>query len=166
MRGRVWKLFHEFRNEIEYTLPFELLPTEFESQINSLIEKLPELDIKPLPDHLKYAYLGDNETFIVMISTTLSLDQETSLLSTLSKNREAIGWSIAYFKGISSALVQHRIHLIYNAKPVHDARKGFIQKRKMRCVMKFLNFLTTESFTQSLIVHGLAQFTLYRKSLG
>ena len=53
--------FTKIPNDIEYTLSFESLPVESESQPNSLIEKLPKLDLKPLPDHLKYAYLGEDE---------------------------------------------------------------------------------------------------------
>ena len=87
-------MFYEIPNEIEYTLPFESLPVESESQPNSSIEKIPKLDLKPLPDHLKYTYLGENETCPVIISNNLSLDQEASLLSILSKNKEAMGWSI------------------------------------------------------------------------
>ncbi|XP_027181858.1 uncharacterized protein LOC113780247 [Coffea eugenioides] len=36
----------------------------------------PVLELKPLPKHLKYAYLGDNETFSVIISAALLETQE------------------------------------------------------------------------------------------
>ena len=120
-------MFPKIPNEIEYTLPFESLQDESESRSNSLIEKLPKLDLKPLPDHLKYAYLGEDETLPVIISTTLSLNQETSLLSILSKNREAIGWSITDIMGISPALVP-RIHLVEKAKHVLMCNEALTQK--------------------------------------
>jgi len=38
----------------------------------------------------------------------------------LRENREAIGWIMADIKGISPSIVQHRIHLMEDAKPKHD----------------------------------------------
>ena len=35
---------------------------------------LPKLELKPLPNNLKYAYLGDNETLPLIISSALTLD--------------------------------------------------------------------------------------------
>ncbi|XP_023750718.1 uncharacterized protein LOC111899063 [Lactuca sativa] len=40
----------------------------------------PELELKVLPQHLKYAYLGDNETLPVIISTHLTKCEEDKLL--------------------------------------------------------------------------------------
>ena len=38
-------------------------------------ERPPKLELKPLPSHLKYAFLGVEETFPVIISSSLELDQ-------------------------------------------------------------------------------------------
>jgi len=35
----------------------------------------------------------------------------------LRENREAIGWTMADIKGIGPSIMQHRIHLIEEAKP-------------------------------------------------
>jgi len=35
----------------------------------------------------------------------------------LKDNKEAIGWTMADIKGLSPLIVQHRIHLIEEAKP-------------------------------------------------
>ena len=67
------------------------------------------LELKPLPVHLKYAYLGDNNTLPVVFSTALTLDQEAQLLTVLKKSREALGWMIADVKGISLAIYMHKI---------------------------------------------------------
>jgi len=34
----------------------------------------PQLELKPLPNNLKYAYLGENETLTVIISSALTFD--------------------------------------------------------------------------------------------
>ena len=44
-----------------------------------------KLELKPLPEGLKYAYLGEEQTYLVVISSTLSSDQEGKLLSVLKK---------------------------------------------------------------------------------
>jgi len=35
----------------------------------------------------------------------------------LGENKEALGWTLGDIKGISSSIVQHRIHLEDNTKP-------------------------------------------------
>ena len=54
-----------------------------------------KLELKPLPSHLKYAFLGVEETFPVIISFSLELDQEHKLLEILRTHRTALGWTIA-----------------------------------------------------------------------
>ena len=65
-----------------WTPRFEELPP-IEERILLSKEKPPELELKPLPSHLKYSFLGSEETFIVIISSSLNLDQETKLLKIL-----------------------------------------------------------------------------------
>ena len=37
-------------------------------------QEAPKLELKPLPEGLKYAYLGEEQTYPVVISSTLSSD--------------------------------------------------------------------------------------------
>ena len=77
----------------------------------------PNLELKPLPSHLKYAFLGVEETFSLIISSSLELDQEHKLLEILRTHRTALGWTIADIKGISPLIYTHRIHLEEDVKP-------------------------------------------------
>jgi len=43
----------------------------------------PQLELKPLLDNLKYAYLGENETLPVIIPSALTFDQEEKLIKVL-----------------------------------------------------------------------------------
>ncbi|RVW15445.1 hypothetical protein CK203_094686 [Vitis vinifera] len=54
-------------------------------------EDPPKLVLKPLPVDLKYAYLEEDEKCPVVVSSTLTSDQEDSLLEVLRKCRKAIG---------------------------------------------------------------------------
>ncbi|XP_074302229.1 uncharacterized protein LOC141633704 isoform X2 [Silene latifolia] len=92
------------------------LPPSSQKLVPSII-KAPELELKPLPANLKYAFLGENETLPVIISSSLSLQQEEKLLNVLRKYKEAIGWTLADIKGISPTLCMHRIFLEKDAKP-------------------------------------------------
>ena len=83
-------------------------------------EATPSLELKALPEHLKYAYLGGRETLPVIITSHLTEQQEDSLMSILKRHREAIGWTMKDIKGISPAIVQHRIHLVDEATPRRD----------------------------------------------
>ncbi|KAL4310799.1 hypothetical protein GQ457_01G020300 [Hibiscus cannabinus] len=75
------------------------------------LEHAPSLELKPLPPHLKYVYLGSNETLPVIISAKLLPDQECSLINLLSQYKKAIGWTMADLKGISPTICMHKIML-------------------------------------------------------
>ncbi|XP_062085631.1 uncharacterized protein LOC133791729 [Humulus lupulus] len=59
------------------------------------IEEPPELELKVLPSHLRYAYLGPSSNLPVIISAELSHDQEEKLIEVLRKFKKAIGLTIA-----------------------------------------------------------------------
>ena len=69
------------------------------------------LELKHLPLHLKYVYLGDNKTLSVIISSSLKTDQENSLVDILERYNKAIGWTIAQIKGISPSICRHKLLL-------------------------------------------------------
>ena len=73
-------------------------------------EESPTLNLKPLPNDLKYAYLEEDK-YLVVISSKLSHQKETSLLDVKRKCKEAIGWSIYDLKGISPLVYTHHIYL-------------------------------------------------------
>ena len=54
------------------------LETEF---ANSSSESISSLELKALSEHLKYAYLGENDTLPVIIASYLIGEQEESLMS-------------------------------------------------------------------------------------
>ena len=73
----------------QWTRKFESLDltgVDFKDNIPS-IEKPPKLELKQLPAHLKYIYLGDQETLPVIISSHLTLLQEEDLIMTLKKHK-------------------------------------------------------------------------------
>ncbi|XP_070012309.1 uncharacterized protein [Nicotiana sylvestris] len=55
----------------------------------------PQLELKPLLPHLRYKFLGSNDTLPVIVSSLLNDVQVEQLLEVLKEHRQAIGWTIA-----------------------------------------------------------------------
>ncbi|CAL8996903.1 unnamed protein product [Prunus brigantina] len=89
---------------------------------HSLIQA-PTLELKPLPNHLKYVFLGDKETLPVIVSLSLTAMEEEKLVRVLQKYKTAIGWTLADIKGISPTTCMHRILLEEGAKPTREAQR-------------------------------------------
>ncbi|XP_076943750.1 uncharacterized protein LOC143614111 [Bidens hawaiensis] len=82
-----------------------------EQKLLPSIVQPPDLELKTLPNHLMYAYLGDNDTLLVIISNKLSKNQEDESVNMLKQYKEAIGWTIADIKGLSpSPLYAQDLH--------------------------------------------------------
>ncbi|XP_071928013.1 uncharacterized protein [Coffea arabica] len=58
----------------------------------------PKLELKPLPTHLKYEFLGENKTLPVIVSADLDDEQCAKLLRVLRRRKKAIGWTISDIK--------------------------------------------------------------------
>jgi len=97
------------------SIPYVALPISNERPLPSVLQDpIPEL--KPLPSHLKYVFLGDEGTLPVIISSKLNAPQEVKLVQVLKEYKTAIGWTIADIKGISPSTCMHRILLEEGAK--------------------------------------------------
>ena len=66
----------------------EPLPLPTSVPVLSIVEP-PKLELKPLPDTLKYAFLGESKTLSVIISSDLDKDQEEKLLDVLGNIRRS-----------------------------------------------------------------------------
>ncbi|XP_024963864.1 uncharacterized protein LOC112504144 [Cynara cardunculus var. scolymus] len=75
---------------------FELLENNEHKDFTPSIESPPDLELKQLTSHLKYAFLGE---------------EEKKLLDMLKLHKKAFGWTIADLKGISPSICQHKIIL-------------------------------------------------------
>ncbi|KAB2611126.1 hypothetical protein D8674_019158 [Pyrus ussuriensis x Pyrus communis] len=85
--------------------------------------KAPKLELKPLPPHLKYAYLAEFETLPVIIASDLTPNEEDKLIRVLKEFKSAFGWSIADIKGISPTMCMHRILLEEGAKSTREPQR-------------------------------------------
>ncbi|KAH9667290.1 hypothetical protein KPL70_020978 [Citrus sinensis] len=75
----------------------QLAPSE--KQLIPSSESPPKLELKPLPNTLEYAFLGEESTLPVIISASLNDEQKGKLLDVLKEHKGALGWTIADIKG-------------------------------------------------------------------
>ncbi|GJW31944.1 hypothetical protein Tco_0051976 [Tanacetum coccineum] len=95
-------------------------PLEWKASENRLKPssiKLPELELKELPEHLEYCFLQENNQLLVVISSALSTVEKVRLLEVLKNHKGAIAWSIADIKGIDSSFCTHKILMEDEFKP-------------------------------------------------
>ncbi|RDX67959.1 Retrovirus-related Pol polyprotein, partial [Mucuna pruriens] len=72
----------------------------------------PPIELKPLPDHLKYAYLGDEQQF-----------SEEILLQVLRQHKKAIGWKLSDLPRINPSIGKHKILMEEEARPVRQQQR-------------------------------------------
>ncbi|XP_075078336.1 uncharacterized protein LOC142164306 [Nicotiana tabacum] len=105
------------------------------------IEEPPKLELKPLPSHLRYAFLGLDSTLPVIISASLLDVKAQQLLQVLTECKTLIGWTIVDIKGINPAFCMHKILLEDGCKPSreHQRRNLNLTTRKDHFPMLFID---------------------------
>ncbi|KAM2474176.1 hypothetical protein PS1_006912 [Malus domestica] len=101
---------------------FNSIPISTNKLLPSIVQA-PILDLKPLPSHLKYIFLGENETLPAIISSSLTAQEEEKLVRVLKEFKSALGWTLADIKSISPTTCMHHIFLEEGAKPTREAQR-------------------------------------------
>ncbi|GJX47615.1 reverse transcriptase domain-containing protein [Tanacetum coccineum] len=117
------KEFDEFMSgnvqEDEVKDDFEELPPKDELRIRTSIQDPPtDLEMKPLPKHLEYAFLEENSLLPVVISALLEQNEKERLVSVLKNHKEAFAWKTSDIPGISPSFCKHKINFEDDVKPV------------------------------------------------
>lgn len=113
-----------------------------EDRLVPSLERAPKLELKTLPKHLKYSYLGKDETLPIIISADLDDSEEVRVKAVLDTYKEAIGWTLADIKGISPTDCMHHILLEEEAVPVRDPQRRLNPAMKevvMKEILKLLD---------------------------
>jgi len=90
----------------------------FEELKNNWPTEKAKVELKTLPEHLKYVFLGENEANPVIINSSLRMEEEDQLVKVLKKHKVAIGWHISDLKGINLSYCMHKINMEADYKPV------------------------------------------------
>ncbi|XP_071902644.1 uncharacterized protein [Coffea arabica] len=114
----------------------------------SSCEQAPWLELKPLPKHLKYAFLEEKETLLVIVNAALDEEQLDKLLRVLRMHLKAIGWTISDIKGISPTICMYRILLEENSKPVVETQRRLNPNMKEVVRVEILKWLDADLILQ------------------
>nr|GEY70178.1 reverse transcriptase domain-containing protein [Tanacetum cinerariifolium] len=99
----------------------------------------PEVELKELPPHLKYAFSGENNKWPVIIAKDLSINEKSALIDVLKSRKKAIAWKLTDIRGIDPEFCSHKILLEYDFSPkvqsqrkvnlkIHDVIKKEVEK--------------------------------------
>nr|GEV68748.1 reverse transcriptase domain-containing protein [Tanacetum cinerariifolium] len=88
-----------------------------EPKNQSFEEEPPEVELKELPPHLEYAFLGDNGKWPVIIAKDLSSNKKNALINVLKTRKKAIAWKLTDIKGIDPEFYSHKILLEEDYSP-------------------------------------------------
>ena len=134
------KWMHSFEpNRRKY---FEPLGDNTKTPVPS-IEQPPKIKQKPLPSHLKYAYLGTASTLPVIVSASLTAIEEDKLLRVLKDHKNGLGWSLVDLKGIRPSMCMYRILLEDGHKPSVEAQRRLNPTMKEVVHKEVLKWLDT-----------------------
>ncbi|GJS22562.1 reverse transcriptase domain-containing protein [Tanacetum coccineum] len=84
----------------------------------SLEEPPTDLELKPLPDNLEYVFFEEPYFLPVIISSQLSAQNKSKLVSVLKKHKEAFAWKTTDIPGICPSFCKHKIQLLDDKKPI------------------------------------------------
>nr|GEX63669.1 reverse transcriptase domain-containing protein [Tanacetum cinerariifolium] len=128
-------------NQKDYFLevPKDLKVIEPKENDKSLNDEPPKVELKDLPPHLDYAFLGENNKWPVIIAKDLSVDEKSALLKVLKSQKQAIAWKLADIKGIDPEFCSYKILLEEDYSPkvqsqrrvnpkIHDVIKKKVEK--------------------------------------
>nr|GEY26377.1 reverse transcriptase domain-containing protein [Tanacetum cinerariifolium] len=102
-------------------------------------DELPKVELKELPPHLEYAFLGENEKWPVIIAKDLNVNEKTALINVLKSRKKVIAWKLTDIKGIDPEFCSYKILLEEDFSPkvqsqrrvnpkIHDVIKKEVEK--------------------------------------
>ncbi|GKA19864.1 reverse transcriptase domain-containing protein [Tanacetum coccineum] len=98
---------------------FEKITINTDYKIKTSLEEPPtDLELKPLPDNLEYVFLEEPSFLPIIISSQLSAQNKSKLVSVLKKHKEAFAWKTTDIPGICPSFCKHKIQLLDDKKPV------------------------------------------------
>nr|GFA92301.1 retrovirus-related Pol polyprotein [Tanacetum cinerariifolium] len=123
--------------------PFEKITINTDYKIKTSLEEPPtDLELKPLPDNLEYVFLKEPSFLPVIISSKLSAQNKSKLVSVLKKHKEAFAWKTTDIPGICPLLCKHKIQLLDDKKPVGQKQRRLnpnMQEVVKKEIMKLLD---------------------------
>nr|GFC36115.1 reverse transcriptase domain-containing protein [Tanacetum cinerariifolium] len=107
--------------------------------IKSSVDEPPEVELKDLPPHLKYAFLEGDNKFPIIIAKELGDEEKAALIKVLKSHKQATAWKLSDIQGINPEFCTHKILMEEDYKPtvqhqrrvnpkIHDIIKKEVEK--------------------------------------
>ncbi|GJR78119.1 reverse transcriptase domain-containing protein [Tanacetum coccineum] len=156
--------------------PFDKITINTDCKIKTSLEEPPtDLELKPLPDNLEYVFLEEPYFLPVIISSQLSAQNKSKLVSVLKKHKEAFAWKTKDIPGICPSFCKHKIQLLDDKKPVVQIRRWLNPNDATKLRMPFSLYNAPATFQRCMlaIFHDMIEesvevfmndFSVFRKS--
>ncbi|GJX31737.1 reverse transcriptase domain-containing protein [Tanacetum coccineum] len=110
---------HSYSND-DTCFSIDVIDEILEEDFDALLDEEPptDLELKPLPDNLEYVFLEEPSFLPVIISSQLSKEKKSKLISVLKKHKQAFAWKTTDIPGICPSFCKHKIQLLDDKKPV------------------------------------------------
>nr|GFB81185.1 reverse transcriptase domain-containing protein [Tanacetum cinerariifolium] len=129
-------------NQKDYFLSVRKDLKVVEPKNQSFDDEPSEVELKELPPHLEYAFLGNNEKWPVIIAKDLNVNEKTALVNVLKSRKKAIAWKLTDIRGIDPEFCSQKSYLKKTSHQRCRVRGGLIQKSTTLSRKKSKNFLT------------------------
>nr|GEZ38081.1 reverse transcriptase domain-containing protein [Tanacetum cinerariifolium] len=107
--------------------------------VKSSVDEPPDVELKDLPPHLKYAFLEGDNKLSVIIAKELGDKEKSALIKVLKSHKRAIACKLSYIQGINQEFCTHKILMGEDYKPaiqhqrrvnpkIHDIIKKGVEK--------------------------------------
>ena len=100
------------------------------------------------------------------IGTTLSPEMRTRLIRFLKENLDVFAWSHEDMPGISSEVIQHKLNVDPERKPVQQRRRTFAPERDQAVAGEVTKLLTAGFIREVYYLEWLANVVLVKKANG
>ena len=108
----------------------------------------------------------DGTTKKTRIRTTLSPEMRTRLIEFLKENLDVFMWSHEDMPGISPKIIQHKLKVDPERKPIQQKRRAFAPKRDQAIVEEVTKLLTTGFIREVYYPDWLSNVVLVKKANG
>nr|GEU31985.1 reverse transcriptase domain-containing protein [Tanacetum cinerariifolium] len=107
--------------------------------VKSSVDEPPEVELKDLPPHLKYAFMEGENKLPVIIAKELGDEEKSTLIKVLKSRKRAITWKLSDIQCINPEFYTHKILMEEDYKPmvqhqrrvnpkIHDVIKNEVEK--------------------------------------
>ncbi|XP_073137281.1 uncharacterized protein [Henckelia pumila] len=111
------------------------------------IEEPPTVELKPLPIHLKYMFLGENDKLPVIISSSLTGEMEDKLMEVLKKHKSVFAWKVADIKGINPSICMHKILMEESINPLVQPQRRLNPKMQEVVKVETIKLLDADGYS-------------------